>query len=67
MLVFFVAVTVNIPNWFTLRIYKREDGRIRAGDTELYDSIGPYYFAYHVSLKLDLVRMRKDDTLPYCL
>ena len=47
--IFCLAVIINSPNWFTVVVYRREDGRLRANDTALYNSMPAYYFAYHVS------------------
>ena len=66
--IFCLAVIVNSPNWFTVVVYRREDGRLRANDTALYNSMPAYYFAYHVSPSkgvYDFYRVQDNGSCPF--
>ena len=67
--IFCLAVIINSPNWFTVVVYRREDGRLRANDTALYNSMPAYYFAYHVSPSskgvYDYYRVQDNGSCPF--
>jgi len=63
-IIFTLAVLVNIPDWLTVEVYVREDGAVRAKSTHLYNSeaMKSYYYLYHVCT----YRPEYYYSAPYC-
>lgn len=53
--IFILAIDINIPDWTTIAIERREDGRIRGYDTVRYGNMPQYYHFYAVRIPITIL------------
>lgn len=65
--IFLMSISLNIPDWLTVKVVRHKDGRIRVYDQHLYEQLSAYYTTYHVSLTYTVLLCYNDNVTLWSL